>query len=57
MEEDIGLLAMNGNVACCALRDGIGRRGDVLVLPIFFARLCVLSLYSGLLAEVGIGNE
>lgn len=56
MEEHVGLLAVDGDIAGGAGLDRIGRRRDVLVVAVLLAGLRVFGLDGSVLAEIGVGH-
>lgn len=57
MEQHVGLLAVDGNIACCPGLDRVRWRGNVLGPAVLFTGLCRICLDGGVLAKVGVGNK
>ena len=56
MEENVGFLAADGDVACRTRLDRVRGSSDILLLFILRIGLCGLSLDCRLLAQIGIGH-
>ena len=56
MEENVGFLAVDGDVACRTRLDRVRGSSDILLLLILRVGLCGFSLDRRLLAQVGVGH-
>ena len=56
MEENVGFLAADGDVACRTRLDRVRGSSDILLLFILRIGLCGLSLDRRLLAQIGVGH-
>lgn len=55
MKEDIGLLAMDGDIGSTARLNGVWRGRDILIISIFLARLACLGLDSSGFLNICVG--